>query len=579
MNFKEIVKDKNIHTIYIFVLGFLLLFLYHRYFSFMDEADNMLGALAIIDGKEIYKDYFAHHTPFVYYFMSIFAFLGVRDYETFRLCLAITIFFTCIFLYLRYSKFFSGNTFKFFIILYSLSLNYTWGQMILGDVFQGFALLILLLELLIYSEIKSLSIKSNIIISGAIFIAVFSAFTSVYPIFIACFCIFSYQIIKSFLRQESINLKAYFQLISIVAIPFIFFLLYYVITGNFKNFYEQAFQFNRLYYSNYINGFGTDSLAVFKDTLVNWFNHIAISLTSINKEGILNSLLIIFNLLFIYHYYKKDKILSIIIFLFMAYCGLRGYTGFHALAYYIVSFFCASFVIQEYLLNNKEIKEFKMISIKILTILLFIFSINSYLPNAGANILKSKGAMAQYYYDDYIQKLSNESDKIWISSLASQSYIQNHRKPAVRAFTLLPWFLDAWKDEILYDLKANRPKVIIFERDSDVWGYKYSEFGKVIFDYILSEYICLNEYDSTERNVYIRKDYYPTAKRILWPNSTQVEEGKLLSDGTKIYKIENGQKRWISSTEAFQKRGFKWDEVDYSEVKYLQKIMSGPPID
>ncbi len=217
--------------------------------------------------------------------------------------------------------------------------------------------------------------------------------------------------------------------------------------------------------------------------------------------------------------------------------------------------------------------------IKFLAFLLIIFSLNNYIPNMGKDLFKEKGIIAQSGYDNYIQRLTDIKDKVWISSLTTQSYINNHRLSAVRASTLVPWFYDAYKDDILSDLSKNKPKLIIFEKDSDVWGHIYSEFAPELYSYINQHYKALNENDPVEKNIYVPKEQYEKISKELWPGAASLKEGTLVSNQTRIYLIENGTKRYIVSPEIFNRNGFKWDEVIEVDDETINTIKTGSPLD
>ncbi len=559
-------------------MSFTLLLLYHRNAAFMDEADNLLGALNIANGSDIYKGYFSQHTPFVYYFMSVFSIVGVRDYETFRLCMSIVILLTWVFMYYRYSTYIGKKSLLIFMLLYALTLNITWGYMILSDVFQGYAVLILLFEVLIFQKQKTLTLKSMMVISICIFISTMSAFVSVYPVFFIAL-LFSYNVFTLPVKEIRTRIKEYSTLIMIIVIPFLILIIWYLATGNLKNFYEQAYEMNRTYYSKYLGGFGSSAIDLFKSTPLNWTGHIKNYLLTINKDSIFNSLLVIFNLLFVCVQFKKSKVSGVIFFFFIGFTGMRGYTDFHSLNYYIISFFCASYVIEYYFIRFDEISELKRMGMKVLVFLLFLVSINSYIPNAGLNIFKGKGILAQnIYYDSYIQELTNENDPVWITNLTTQSYINNHRKPASRVSTLVPWFYDAYKTEMLNDLERNKPKLIIFEKDNEVWGHVYSEFAPAILEYINNYYQCLNEYDSTEKNIYVKKENYKAISEKLWPETAKLEEGKLVSNQSRIFLIEKGLKRHIASPDVFSEKGYDWNSIVPVNDETISKIKTGPEI-
>ncbi|WP_025690578.1 hypothetical protein [Paenibacillus zanthoxyli] len=567
----------NKSTWVVFIFGFLFIILYGRVFSFMDEADNMLGAISVSQGGDIYKDFFSQHTPFVYYFMSIFALIGVRDYETFRLCMSLVILLLWIFMYTRYSNYFNSLIFKIFILLYAITINITWAHMVLSDVFYGFSILFLFLEALIFVRTNSLTRKSMIVISISVFVSVMSAFVSIYSVTILFFLLFVYNLYKKTFRQ---NIPNYLKLITIMAIPFLVLFLWYWLSGNLYNFYYQAYKLNRVYYSNY-NGINNSSIGLLKQIVTSWINHLEYHVTTFSRDSLFSGILVIFNLLFCYYHFKRDKALSILIFIFLAFTGIRGFEGFHAIPYFIVSFFNSSFIINEYL-NPKEkdyIEGYKKNLIRIFVFLLLIIAFNNYAPNAGTNFAKPNGIIAKSPYDEYINKLTETNEKIWITSLSPQTYINTNRDPALRAYILVPWFVDAFKNEIMEDLRTRKPKLIIFEKDSDVWGYKYSNFAKDILDYLDVEYKPLNMYVDYEKNIYIRKDSYEEASKKLWSHVDGIEDGMLVTNGVNVFLIKNNTKRYITSPEVFERLGFNWKDVKAIGDDLLSKVKPGAPIE
>ncbi|MNC35290.1 hypothetical protein D3C75_837690 [compost metagenome] len=132
---------------------------------------------------------------------------------------------------------------------------------------------------------------------------------------------------------------------------------------------------------------------------------------------------------------------------------------------------------------------------------------------------------------------------------------------------------------MLEDLSTNKPKLIIFERDSDVWGHVYSSFAPELYTYINQHYTALNENDSIERNIYIRSEDYQKVIKDIWPGDPSLKEGDLISNQNKIYRIENGMKRYITNPEVFEKHGFKSEGIIQIDDETILKIRNGAPID
>jgi len=58
-----------------------------------------------------------------------------------------------------------------------------------------------------------------------------------------------------------------------------------------------------------------------------------------------------------------------------------------------------------------------------------------------------------------------------------------------------------------------------------------------------------------------------------------IRDGLLLKgSGPETYVLENGQKRWISSLDAFDHYGYQWDEVHLVEDTFLHQFRDGRPL-
>jgi hypothetical protein len=45
-----------------------------------------------------------------------------------------------------------------------------------------------------------------------------------------------------------------------------------------------------------------------------------------------------------------------------------------------------------------------------------------------------------------------------------------------------------------------------------------------------------------------------------------------------IYALENGQKRWIKDIPTFEAEGYVWEDVEFVSCDYLRSLPDGPPI-
>lgn len=578
-NFEKVKMRFKKNPLEFLALSYILLFLYQRVMPFMDEADNILGGMSIARGHDIYKAYFSQHVPFAYYLSAIFTLLGAHEYEAYRFFWSIFVFLIWVFIYIRYKDFLGKKTIILFTLLYSLMLNYTWGQMFLSDSMEGLSLVIILIELLRFWQRHELKIIDMTVISIFTFVSVMSAFVSLYALFFL-FVAFIFHELK-WQRHSKQRLKFCFSFGWIMAFPFLVFLIWYGLSKNLDNFIFQAYQFNRIYYSKYIAGFGSSALGAVLSTFKGWINFISLSLTQPNSKDLIPTLLIGFDLLFLSKIFKKERIFAVLLFLFVGFTGLRGYSSFHAAPFYYISFVFASHFFFDSLRTRMELTVYQSHFYKGMMFLLILLASNSYLSNVGSGMHKPWGSMGSTPYDAYISKLTTPIDKIWISNLYTFSYIHNHREPSSRVATLVPWFNDAFRNEILQDIKDNRPKLIVFDPEEDVWGHKYKDFGKEIFIFVQMSYKPLNEFDPIARNIYVPQEMlkYDTLK--MWPGNSNLRDGLLVSDSNtnKVYLIENFKKRYIVSTDAFNRHGYNWSEVVTLPPTQLSTVVPGKPVE
>ncbi|MFX7190237.1 hypothetical protein ABTI31_20490, partial [Acinetobacter baumannii] len=69
----------------------------------------------------------------------------------------------------------------------------------------------------------------------------------------------------------------------------------------------------------------------------------------------------------------------------------------------------------------------------------------------------------------------------------------------------------AYKDEIFRNLKEERPKIVLYNEDLEVWGYRFGDFASELCEYYEDNYKESKEFPE----LHIRKDYYEEAEKIL----------------------------------------------------------------
>ena len=97
-----------------------------------------------------------------------------------------------------------------------------------------------------------------------------------------------------------------------------------------------------------------------------------------------------------------------------------------------------------------------------------------YLPKLAEPLNNVKEINNNYDYMT-VQSITDHENDVYYLNLMVENYVNTNRLPATRAMTIFPWFQDMFEDELLDDLKKNRPKVIAYAPTANVWGYVYQD--------------------------------------------------------------------------------------------------------
>jgi len=308
-----------------------------------DEGENMLGAISVARGGDIYKVFISQHTPFAYYCTSLFALMGIKSVIGFRIAFNAIILIFWLVIYRAYAGRMNKRIFLFVMAAYPLMAPFCLGHLILADVFTAYALVVLLIEYLRYLEDKTLSPGRMIIISLCVFVAVMSCFVGIYAVFIMLLG-FGAGELKGLSRAVLPGrCRRLLLFLLVLALPFGLLLGWYAATDNLRNFYEQAYVFNRTVYSRYV-GIGTSAVLPFISMPLTWLRHMReVAADGLNYGAVTLSLLLTCtNIVFLANLWRRQRLAAIVIFMFLAAAGIRGYggmsyDGFHSAPYYTVS--------------------------------------------------------------------------------------------------------------------------------------------------------------------------------------------------------------------------------------------------
>ena len=474
---------------------------------FNDEGDNFVGATILAQGGIMYRDFYSQHPPFVYHLMSAVAALGVHSTEGFRLAWLVFLASIWVSLFFVYRREFGGEFVCLIILGYSFSaMPYLAGQ-VLNDAPHSFGLLIALLELLRFRGVASMPYKRMLWFGAALFMTTMCAMVSLYPLFplALAFLWKEFRLGGGTPRRE--RLRRGGAAFAFMALPFLGLALYYAASGVLQNFYYQAYAFNRLIYSHYLNEYRGNPWAhflrppqMFKDYFLETLRKFSNGTVSLHESTPIVMACVAF--VAITATYFRTPILAMCLLIFTLMCGDRGYQPtFHAQPFFVV---CLGTIA---LLILQPIRKTKASSLPALIImgmagLLF----RHYSPAATQVMRQSIETSAATPYDDWVRRHTVAGDTIWQSELIPQLYLNTERMPASRVIDLVPWFYQAYRDQLLLDLQNKKPKVVILNPLQNVWGHYTRNYAPELVQFVSTHYETPKAESRPPKNLWVRKE-------------------------------------------------------------------------
>lgn len=476
-----------------------------------DEGDNILGAMSVLSGGDIYSAFYSQHMPFGYYFTAILALCGAETVPGFRLAYAVFLALLWSWLYWRYARRLPPAMLLFVIAAYPLAAPYFLGHEILADNLAALALLVLLLELMLYRGTGDLDAGLIAVVSAAIFVAVGSCFLSLYPVAAFLAAIFFISAVSSGLAAA---LKKNLLLAAGIAAPFAVLVAWYAASGNLGNFYYQAYEFNRTVYAKYVQtGYPYEPALKFIILPLAWAQHFLQSLSgAFGKPGLsLDLLLAVANLVFVF-LMGRETARAFFCFIFIVYTGTRSYggfayTGFHSAPYFVISLAALGWLFARLL----EAGDSRRLAAACLVVL-FLRTTAPYYARAVLPVYWRHAQSEEPWfrldgffatpYDAEIMRITEPGERIWSAGVDKYIFINTGRQPAGRIHGLVPWYAERYWPDIVADLEREKPRVIVFPYDGMVWGQALADFGSNVYSHISAHYRPLDPVAPVRKDIY-----------------------------------------------------------------------------
>lgn len=526
---KEPVGKSILTCICLFLLYFILCSAYLNQGVFCDEADNMVGGMVVADGGVVYRDFYSQHTPVMYYLCAIFRLLGASSVFQYRMFFYLTLSLIWIFMYLRYQSTIGKMVMALYPVVYIVTMcNFNnLGHMVLSEQIQSQAMVILLIELLLFFKTKALKLVNSIMISIAIAAGFGVAFMSLLAIGVIFAGVLFIEISDSVIGKIGVKdtivkiWKKYWKTLFIIALPFLAAFIYFAAYGLIRNVYDQAYLLNTKVYSKYTGGVGGNILNTLVSPFQNYFVQLQSSINTLFSNPFSNLRIFLnyaVNIILVVQLFKWRKSYGIIMAVFIIMTGARGFTEFHSIPYWAVCIMSGLILVSHWLKLHSQWKAFSFKQVACFaTVAILIFTpymsmITAIIPTRDTLAAVTDNTPATNSYDDYIQRLTKPEDTIYSNSMNNLYYINSDRLPASRMYNIVPWFAELFEDKAVEDLSNNQPKIIIYDPKANIWDYVYEEFAPSVDKFIKENYTVM---DICGPDFWVLNSYYDEAKEIL----------------------------------------------------------------
>ena len=502
---------------FVCVLALYLTFL--SGFVFLDELDVFYGGYNIVKSGDLYRFYPSQHMPFTYYISALGALLGARESWQFRVYFYVLLSGLWTGIYLRNRKVFSRPALILMPVLYIVQLwMHSLAQTMLSDHWQGIGLLMILLEMLRYTEEKKISAGMACMISLGIVLSFGTTFLSAYSLLIIFLGVVAMQAVQAVRKERTLPelLKEDGRLTLICLCPFLILAAWYAASGNLGLAAGSAYDLNVNIYSKYLGGFGTNPGGTFFGTFTNWISYQQKGASYLNAADWRWALQVFLQTaslaVLVISLLKDRKIIAAIVFpAAVILTGVRAFDGFHGMPYMAVTCIPMAFCLDGGLAFFLERRNWKRAVPAAAALACFLALAVPLMPK-GKELLKLPLYTRQPEYPDsnryVLEILAEPGERIHtddISESGNTIMRNNLRLEEGSLGASNPWFYEYYGERALEVLKEKQTRIVLYEPDGQIWGYVARDYAPDLTAYIEEHYTSIG------MNIYIRNEDYPAA--------------------------------------------------------------------
>lgn len=515
---------------FVILFGILIVNTFHE--EYPDEFDSILGGKYIASGKLIYKHWFQHHQPGAYVLAAFIYPLSGTSFVRFRVILAI---FWFLLHYISYrmvkTRLGRGDPVWYlgYIGVISVAATFYWGHMLLADslasAFIAPAAAILIGKAFARERLNATDLA---VVNVFLFLSWFTSLT--YTFVVGVLTLYAIVDYWQGLKKKPDLKRVALVIVRAVALPYLVFLAYVLVTGSVSDYYFANVVYNQRYYIyNYPRPPGAPVNPVRYAVVIatDFLNNYIPSLMSIKDFNFANPVVTFLAAgslsLIVLAMLRKRYLLAAAYFLAVMFANSRSNpmlvreTDYQAAVYIVLSTLAASFVLVR-LVREIDTEKLRFSERVAMTALLLIVSTYSFFTTLhffqkmlNTFYPKYMGTMPLIYdrpqVAPYVNAIAGRDGYAWIGPFEFEElYYMDAKVP-----TKYHWFLQhaatsKIKDEMIPEFQAHLPNVIVFNRVYAPWGGDPHEFNYFFTDFLDANYIRLYQYNEEHGTRYVWKE-------------------------------------------------------------------------